>query len=132
MPGTTRRLKYVKKASQYVTAVKMDLDTAGLTYSKWGSQQRAKRGDWLIDNDGDVYTVDAKVFARTYRRLRPGVYLKITPVWAQAARAAGSIKTKEGASHYKRGDYIVYNQKNGGDGYCTTAAKFKAMYRRDR
>jgi hypothetical protein len=129
MPSAPKRRKYRKKPSQYVVAVRLDIDTDGISYRKWGGQQRAKRGDWLVDNDGDVYTVNAKVFAKTYQRLRPGIYLKTTPVWAEVATQPGSVKTKEGESHYKRGDYIVYNQRNGGDGYCTTAAKFKAMYK---
>ena len=124
--------KYVKKATHPVTAIKLDLDIDGLEYRKWGASQRAKRGDWLVDNDGDVYTVDGKVFARTYKRLRPGIYLKTTPVWAEVATEAGSVKTKEGVSKYKRGDYIVYNNRNGGDGYCMSAAKFKAMYKSQR
>ena len=124
-----KRRKYVKKTTQSIVAIKLDLDIDGLEYHKWGDKQRAKRGDWLVNNDGDVYTIDGKVFARTYRQLRPGIYLKITPVWVEVATQAGSVKTKEGASGYKRGDYIVYNNRNGGDGYCTSAAKFKAMYK---
>jgi hypothetical protein len=38
-----------------VIAVKIDLDTDGLTYQKWGGTQRAKRGDWLVNNEGGVY-----------------------------------------------------------------------------
>jgi hypothetical protein len=127
-----RRVEYRKKSSQFVVAVPLDLDTNGLIYHKWGGAQRAKRGDWLVDNDGDVHTVDRKVFRRTYRRLRPGIYLKTTPVWAEIAAQAGSIRTKEGHSHYRKGDYIVHNERNGGDGYCVSAAKFKSMYRRVR
>lgn len=128
----TERRKYRKKPSQFVIAVKLDLVTKGLEYRKWGAAQRAKRGDWLVDNQGEVYTVDGKVFARTYRRLRPGVYVKITPVWAEVAAAAGSVETKEGRSHYRRGDYIVFNEAKGGDGYCMSATKFKAMYQLTR
>ncbi|HKZ73333.1 MAG TPA: hypothetical protein VJ011_04670 [Steroidobacteraceae bacterium] len=115
-----------------MTAVRLDLDTAGLVYRKWGAKQRAKRGDWLVDNDGDVYTVDRAVFARTYRRLRPGTYLKTTPVWAERATGSGRIRTKEGWSSYRKGDYLVYNQRGGGDAYCVTRAKFESMYRQDR
>ena len=128
----TERRKYRKKADQLVVAVKLDLETTGLVYRKWGGRQVAKRGDWLVDNNGDVYSVDSKVFARTYKQQRPGVYLKTTPVWAQVATETGSVKTKEGKSRYKQGDYIVYNDKDGGDGYCMTAASFKSMYRPDR
>ena len=111
--------------------MQLDLDTAGFWYRKWGARQRCKRGDWLVDNDGEVYTVDARVFARTYKRLRPGTYLKSTPVWAERAQRAGSIVTKEGRSRYKAGDYIVYNDRTGRDGYCMTARRFRSLYRPD-
>jgi len=129
MPAT-KRARYRKKPSQYVVAVQLDLDTDGIVYRKWGGQQRAKRGDWLIDNAGDVYTVDARSFARTYERVAPGRYIKKTPIWARVATEAGSVKTKEGTSDYKRGDYIVSNNKNGSDAYCISKAKFEKMYRR--
>jgi hypothetical protein len=126
------RNQYRKRAAHAIVAVKINLDTDGLAYRKWGGNQHAKRGDWLVENNGETYTIDGKVFARTYKRLRPGVYVKTTPIWAEVARQAGSVATKEGESRYKRGDYLVYNEKNGGDGYCMSAAKFKAMYKRVR
>jgi hypothetical protein len=125
----TRR-KYQKKANHPVIAVRLNLDTPGLTYRKWGATQRAKRGDWLVESDGDTYTIDARTFARTYKRLRPGTYIKMTPVWAEKATQPGQIRTKEGASQYQPGDYLVYNNRNGRDGYCMPARKFNAMYKR--
>ena len=65
----SERRRYRKKTTSSVTAVHLDLDTTGFTYRKWGAEQRCKQGDWIVDNDGDVYTVDADVFARTYRRV---------------------------------------------------------------
>jgi hypothetical protein len=127
----TERRRYRKKSSQRVIAVRLDLDTRGLVYRKWGARQVAKRGDWLVDNNGDVYSVDCGVFERTYKLVRTGVYLKITPVWAEIATTAGRVRTKEGQSRYARGDYIVYNEKDGHDGYCMSAALFKSMYRAD-
>lgn len=124
-----KRSKYHKKARQYVVAVRLDLETDGISYRKWGGKQHAKRGDWLVDNNGDVYTVEGKVFARSYEQVVAGIYIKTTPVWAEVATRTGSVKTKEGESRYKRGDYIVYNQRNGGDGYCMSAAMFKTLYR---
>jgi hypothetical protein len=126
----TARLKFQKKPSQFITAVRIALDTRGLVYRKWGSVQRAKRGDWLVDNDGEVYTVDADSFRRTYRRLRPGVYLKVKPVWAEVTTESGRIRTREGWSTYRKGDYLVYNQRSGGDAYCIGAKRFRKMYRR--
>lgn len=124
----SERRRYKKKASSFVTAVRLDVETEGFTFQKWGAEQRCKRGDWIVDNEGDVYTVDAEVFARTYRKLSPGVYVKTTPVWAEVAAAAGAIDTKEGKTHYEQGDYIVFNEEHGGDGYAVTATKFEAMY----
>lgn len=122
------RRRYKKKADQYVIAVQLRLDTAGFTYQKWGAAQRAKSGDWLVDNHGDIYTVDNEVFARSYRQLKPGYFVKITPIWAEVATEAGVVMTKEGASHYQAGDYLVSNNEDGSDAYCISAAKFLAMY----
>ena len=57
-----------------MAAVRLALNTDGLVYQKWGGEQRAKPGDWIVDNDGDVYSVDADVFARTYRQTATGAY----------------------------------------------------------
>ncbi len=125
------RRRYRKKADQFVVAVRLDLDTDGFRYRKWGAEQRCKPGDWLVDNDGDIYSVDADTFARTYRRVAPGHYVKITPVWAERASAPGSLSTREGRSHYAAGDYLVSNEADGGDAYCVSAARFERMYEED-
>ena len=122
------RRKYVKKPTAFVTAVRLNLETDGFSYSKWGARQRCKRGDWIVDNDGEVYTVDAAVFAHTYRLLDKGAFVKTTPIWAERATSRGVIKTKEGISHYEAGDYLVSNQEDGSDAYCVHAEKFEAMY----
>ena len=125
------RQRYRRKPGRPVAAVRLDLDTPGFTYRKWGAEQRCKPGDWLVDNGGDVYTVDAAVFARTYRPAGAGTYVKSTPVWAEIATRDGSVETKEGSSEYRAGDYLVYNEEGGGDAYCMSPAKFEAMYERD-
>ena len=126
----SERLKYIRRANQPVTAVQLALETDGFTYRKWGGTQRCRAYDWIVDNGDDVYTVDRETFERTYRRESAGNYVKITPVWAQIAEEAGHIKTKEGATHYGVGDYLVFNEEHGGDGYAVSADKFKAMYQR--
>lgn len=125
------RRRYRRKPDQFVLAIQLDLDTAGFTYRKWGAEQRCKKGDWLVDNDGDTYTVDGAVFASTYRKLREGVYVKSTPIWAEVATEAGSVATKEGHSHYKKGDYVVSNNEDGTDAYCIGAARFESTYELD-
>lgn len=124
------RLKYVKRKSQTVVAVQLMLKTGGFSYRKWGAIQRCQPRDWIVDNDGDVYTVNRSTFKRTYRKVRPGIYLKTTPVWAKVAAVAGKVKTKEGVTHYRKGAYLVFNERQGGDAYAVSAVKFKRMYRR--
>ena len=126
----TRR-RYRKKADRFVVAIQLNLDTEGFTYRRWGAEQRCKRGDWLVDNQGDIYSVNGDVFARTYRRVGPGVYVKTTPVWAEVASEPGSVVTKEGRSNYEAGDYLVYNNEDGMDAYCVGRAKFESMYEPD-
>ena len=71
------RRRYRRKPDQAVSAVRLDLplEGGGFAYRKWGDLQRASEGDWLVDNGGDVYTVGAESFARTYRQIGPGRWL---------------------------------------------------------
>ena len=101
------RRRYRKKADQFVVAVELDLKTDGFTYRKW------------------------EVFAKTYRKISPGIYVKTTPIWAEVATEPGQVDTKEGVSHYQAGDYIVSNNEDGTDAYCISAAKFESMYEPD-
>ena len=127
----TVRRRYRKKAGLSIVAVQLDLDTDGFTYNKWGAVQTCKQGDWLVDNDGDVYTVDGKVFERTYRRVDSGMFVKITPVWAETATESGSVTTREGESHYQAGDFLVYNNEDGTDAYCVGKDQFDEIYEPD-
>ncbi len=123
--------RYRKKADQFVVAIQISFETVGFTYHKWGDEQRCKPGDWLVDNNGDIYTIDGDVFQRTYQKVDVGRYVKVTPVWARKATQAGSVTTKEGTSQYQAGDYIVYNHQNGTDAYCVRPEKFESMYELD-
>lgn len=128
----SERLKYRKRKKQVVHAVRLALVTEGFTYRKWGDLQRCKRGDWIVDNDGEVYTVDARTFAQTYQHVRHGAYEKVAPVWAERAESAGRVTTKEGTTAYKRGDYLVFNKESGRDAYAVSPSKFEKMYKRER
>ena len=124
------RQKYVKRANQSIVAVPLTLDTDGFTYHKWGGPQQCKAGDWIVNNDGEIYTVDRESFARTYREVGTGTYVKVSPVWAEVAPEAGSVETKEGVTHYNAGDVLVSNDENGDDPYAMTSERFEAMYER--
>jgi hypothetical protein len=127
-PSTSGRMRYVQRPNQSVVAVRLALEGAGFTYQKWGDTQTCKAGDWLVDNDGEVYTVDAETFARTYTRVGNGKYVKTTPVWAELAKKSGRVQTKEGTTEYGVGDYLVFNEEGGGDAYAVKAQKFEKMY----
>ena len=122
------RTPYCRRDTADVVAVQLDLDTEGFTYRKWGGEQSCKRGDWLVNNGGDIYTVDAATFARTYTPVSLGVYRKSTPVWAERATADGSIRTQEGVTHYHAGDWLVFNGADGTDGYAMSDETFRRLY----
>ena len=122
------RRQFVKRAGNEVVAVQLALETEGFTYRKWGDLQTCKPGDWIVQNNGEVYTVDRDTFAHTYREESPGRYRKVSPVWAERMEQAGSIATKEGVTHYPAGAYLVFNDAEGTDAYAINAAAFEAMY----
>lgn len=124
----SERRRYKKKSDSFVTAVQLDLDTEGFKYNKWGGEQFAKRGDWLVDNNGDKYTVAQGSFASTYEFVSPGVYFKSAPVWAEVADKAGKVKTQEGETSYQAGDYLVFNNEDGSDAYAMEKEKFVSLY----
>lgn len=123
-----RRL-YRKKAGSFVTAVQLRLETEGFSYRKWNDTQTCKPGDWIVDNGGDVYTIDREVFEATYRPQSPGVYVKVTRVRAEQAQQSGSVETREGRTHYEAGDYLVENES--GDAWAISRKKFEEMYEPD-
>lgn len=126
-----KRRRYRKIADQFVVAVQLNLDMDGFAYRKWGAKQRCKPGDWIVNNAGDHYTVDKKSFATTYRQISPGIFVKATPIWAEVATHASEVNTKEGTTHCKVGDYLVFNNEDGTDAYCIPADTFESMYEPD-
>jgi hypothetical protein len=120
--------EYRRRKGTEVVAIRLDLDTDGFTYEKWGGIQTCKRGDWIVYGGGSTYTVDAASFAKTYTELRPGLYVKVGSVWAKEAGAAGSICTKEGTTDYEAGDFIVCNDSNGEDCWAVSAEDFSRLY----
>lgn len=120
--------QYTRKPTATVIAIQMNLDVEEFHYTKWGGPQTAKPGDWLVKNGDEVYTVNKDSFAVTYTELSPGVFFKSGNVWAVRAVRDGEMPTKEGKSLYSVGDYLVYNNPDGTDGYCMSADKFNSLY----
>lgn len=127
MPAARRR--YLPRPSAPVVAVQLAFDMPAFTYEKWGATQTCKPGDWIVHKEGgDTYTVDQASFAETYRQVGPGHYVKVTPVWAEEAPEDGEIRTKEGVTRYRTGDYLVSNDEAGRDRYAMRKATFEAAY----
>ena len=120
--------QYRRKQRTAVSAVQLDLATEGFAYQKWGGTQWCKRGDWIVNNESDVYTVDADSFTLTYRKVAPGRYEKVGDVWAEVASTSGVIPSKEGATSYAAGDYLVYNNLDRTDGYALCPETFHKLY----
>ncbi len=120
--------RYIKKNTVTAVQINLDLKDKILQYQKWGGLQTAKIGDWLVDNNGEVYTCDSKVFDNTYEMVSPGVYRKTVMITAELAVKSGSVNTIEGTSSYGKGDFIITNP--GGDQYPVDREKFFEMYER--
>ncbi len=120
--------EYVPKAQATAIAVQINLDIEGFTYMKWGAEQRCSRGDWLVDNYGDVYTVTDKTFTTTYRMERPGLYRKIASVWARVAQTKGTIRSEEGETEYEPGDYVAFHAPDAELGWAVPPLKFLERY----
>lgn len=122
------RKLYRKRPKFNVTAVQLELDLEKFEYQKWGGKQTCKPGDWLVNNDGDIYTVDKQYFKDHYRRVSQGVFEKVGEIWAEIADADGAIKTIEGSTAYRAGDYLVFDRETGGEGYAIGRLKFERWY----
>jgi predicted acylesterase/phospholipase RssA len=122
------RRRYRRREGATVVAVRLDLETDGFTYEKWGGTQTCSSGDWLVRSDGETYTVEADTFARTYREVSPGVFEKATEVWAEVAEEAGEVRTKEGFTRYEKGDFIVSNDPHQDDAYAMSKDRFDELY----
>ena len=119
---------YRKREGTQVTAIQLKLDVKTFTYHKWGALQTCKGGDWLVERNGSVHTVTADSFARTYKQIGPATYVKEGVVWAAPASGDGAITTQEGETHYKQGDFLVWNDQERTDGYAIAKDTFETLY----
>jgi hypothetical protein len=122
------RKPFHQRAGNEVIAIRLNLEMGPFTYHKWGATQTCKRGDWLVERHGKVHTVDADTFARTYQQVGPGIYRKQAMVWAMPAQCDGVIATQEGATQFRKGDYLVWNDREGKDGYAISKDVFESLY----
>lgn len=120
--------RYRRRELTTVTAVQIDLDTEGFTYKKWGDVQTARAGDWLVSNNGNVYTIDGDVFERTYTAVGDGTYEKTGFVWAEKAQKTGKVRSTSGLTDYRPGDFVVFNDEDRADGWAMSAEEFERLY----
>ena len=122
------RFLYRKQSNRPVTAVQFNLEFDTFQYQKWGDTQQCKPGDWLVNNDSDVYSIDKEYFRKYYREVQPGTFEKTGEIWAEVAQEDGKIETLEGSTAYIAGDYLVYDREMGGRGYAVDKVTFEKMY----
>jgi len=122
------RKKYFKNSTAFVIAIQFNFKTGGFAYEMWGGSQVCKPGDWIVKNLEETYSIDREVFEKTYKEIDQGLYIKITPVWAEIADEPGVIHTKEGITEYTTGDYIVSNDEEGKDAYAIIPSVFEKLY----
>ena len=73
-------------------AIQLNLATEGFRYEKWGGTQTCKAGDWIVNNNGDVYSIDAESFARTYHSVGNGLYVKHSTCLLYTSDAADDLQ----------------------------------------
>ena len=120
--------KYRRRVEVTVVAVRLDLDTDGFTYRKWGAEQLCRAGDWLVNNAGTTYTVGATAFADAYREVSPGVFAKEDPVWVERAATSGTMPTKDGMVDFAPGDMLVFVDPDRIEGLPMSAEQFDEQY----
>jgi hypothetical protein len=138
---TAGKRRYRRKPERFVFAVQLDLDIADgkFVYHKWGGDQVCKKNDWIVNNDGECYTVDEHSFKETYTPVeqargdaKAGKYVKTMRVWAVKATSSDTTITKEGQTSYKEGDYVVWNREDGSDMYAMGPSRFESLYEVDK
>ncbi len=123
--------RYSRREQTNVTAIKIDMETDGFTYRKWGGEQIVRPGDWLVDNNGDVYTVDGEAFEATYTKVSQGIYTKTGHVWAREAESDGQVQSTSGFTQYHAGDMVVFRDEREIDGWAMSKADFATLYQVD-
>lgn len=91
-----------------------------------GSTLWGQPGDWLVETDGERWTVDGEVFQRTYEHLEADVYRKVTPVLAAKLAHPDSVESREGVVNAERGDLLVCNIT--GECWSVPACRFFQRY----
>lgn len=90
-----------------------------------GSTMQAQPGDWLVQSEGDTWSVEDGIFRVTYEHLRDDLYRKVTPVLAVELPAAGTVLSREGMVEAEQGDLLVCNVT----GECWSMPKEKFFQR---
>jgi hypothetical protein len=91
-----------------------------------GSALSARAGDWRLSDGVEEWTVEADIFARTYRRLPDGRFTKDAPVDAARTDRPLDVPTCEGVARAEAGDWVL----RGVDGelWTVTDAYFRSTY----
>jgi hypothetical protein len=95
-----------------VRAIRLDLELESFTYRQGDGVRTGKRGDWLVECQGQVTIVDEATFARSYKQIAPATYLHQSVVWA--APVSGGV--------------LVCRDPEGKEGDVLCADRFHSLY----
>jgi hypothetical protein len=92
-----------------------------------GEELRGRPGDWRVRSDeGDVWTVEPKVFAETYEHLTGDRYCRVGTVAGRPATAGEVITSLEGSETAREGDWVICG--SAGEQWIISADHLRANY----
>ena len=86
----------------------------------------AAAGDWLVTDGTEEWTVAPGVFARSYRPLPDGRFVKVAPVRAARLDRTAEVPTLEGVARAEAGDWVLCGVD--GELWTVTDTFFRAHY----
>ncbi|MEB3335092.1 MAG: patatin-like phospholipase family protein [Cyanobacteriota bacterium] len=103
---------YRERKETEVKAIRLNLELESFTYHQGDGARTGKRGDWLVECEGRVSTVDHATFNRYYKQVAPASYRKQLIVWA--------APVSDGV--------LVCMDSEGKDGDVLSPDQFQALY----
>jgi hypothetical protein len=94
-----------------------------------GSDLTGRAGDWRVTDGVEEWTVEAGIFARTYRQLPDGRYAKDATVDAVRTERPLDVPTLEGVARAEAGDWVL--RSDDGELWTVTDAYFRSAYAPD-
>lgn len=105
-------LRLLKEKGQWYTPVSKPVQATQLEEdftwtSGTGSSLKGVRGDWLIKDGFEVWTVAQSTFTTTHQEVSPGWYKKVSPALLLLLDCDLTVESLEGPSSGAKGDILA-------------------------